>query len=104
MQQLNGADPLVERLAKPHLDRVRFPNPHQDDDWEDSLKAMVAAELAKKLLTTETTTTPVAAGAMVHAGRDPAEMREGLPAGTRSGGQPTPAPGAVTERAVSQAI
>jgi len=54
VNQLAGTDPLVERLARPHLERARFPSLHQDDDWEDSVKALVAAELATMLPPPET--------------------------------------------------
>jgi hypothetical protein len=43
MQQLSGRDPLVERLAKPHIDRAEYPSLH--DDFKDALKARVADEL-----------------------------------------------------------
>lgn len=49
VQQLNGTDPLIDRLAKPHLDRARYPTLHKDDDWEAGVKALVAEELAAKL-------------------------------------------------------
>jgi hypothetical protein len=45
VQQLSGRDPLVEKLAKPHIDRVEYPSLHADDDIKDALKAQVAAEL-----------------------------------------------------------
>ena len=49
VQQLNGADPLIDKLAKPHLSRALYPALHQDDAREDGIKALVAAELAAKL-------------------------------------------------------
>lgn len=45
VQQLSGHDPLVEKLAGPHIDRVEYPTLHADDDIKDALKAQVAAEL-----------------------------------------------------------
>jgi len=45
VQQLSGRDPLVEKLAKPHIDRAEYPSLHADDDIKDALKAQVAAEL-----------------------------------------------------------
>lgn len=45
VQQLSGRDPLVEKLAKPHIDRVEYPALYADDDLKDALKAQVAAEL-----------------------------------------------------------
>jgi hypothetical protein len=58
VQQLSGCDPLVERLAKPHIDRAEYPSLHAHDDFEDALKARVAYELraleAQKSNTSET--------------------------------------------------
>jgi hypothetical protein len=45
VQQLSGRDPLVERLAKPHIDRAEYPSWHADEDFKDALKARVADEL-----------------------------------------------------------
>ena len=45
VQQLSGRDPLVDRLAKPHIDRAEYPSLHADDDFKDALKARVADEL-----------------------------------------------------------
>jgi hypothetical protein len=45
VQQLSGRDPLVEKLAKPHIDRAEYPSLHVDDDFKDALKAHVADEL-----------------------------------------------------------
>ncbi|QIK37329.1 hypothetical protein GWK36_04235 [Caldichromatium japonicum] len=45
VQQLSGRDPLAEKLAQPHIDRVEYPLLHADDDIKDALKAQVAAEL-----------------------------------------------------------
>src|SRR5512139_2260732 len=33
VQQLNGADPLVERLAKPLIDREKYPTLHANSSW-----------------------------------------------------------------------
>jgi hypothetical protein len=49
VQQLNGDSPLIDRLAKPVLDRYRYPSLHENDAWEDKIKALVAAELAEKV-------------------------------------------------------
>jgi hypothetical protein len=32
VQQLSGRDPLVDRLAKPHIDRVEYPSLHAHDE------------------------------------------------------------------------
>jgi len=45
VQQLSGRDPLVDKLAKPHLDRAKYPGMHTDDDLKDALRSRVAAEL-----------------------------------------------------------
>lgn len=49
VQQLNGDSPLINRLAKPVLDRYKYPSLHEDDAWEDKIKALVVAELAEKV-------------------------------------------------------
>jgi hypothetical protein len=58
VQQLSGRDPLVERLAKPHIDRAEYPSVRADDDFKDAVKARVAHELraleAQKSNTPET--------------------------------------------------
>jgi hypothetical protein len=58
VQQLSGRDPLVDRLAKPHIDRAEYPSLHAGDDFKDALKARVADELralgAQKSNTPET--------------------------------------------------
>jgi len=48
VQQLNAADPLVDKLAKPTLDRERYPMLHGGDEFEESVKRLVAVELAEK--------------------------------------------------------
>lgn len=48
VNQWSGRDPVAEKLAKPLIDRVRFPALHQDDDFEEQVRAAVAAELAAK--------------------------------------------------------
>lgn len=45
VQQLAGRDPVVDALAKPHIDRIECPFRHQNDDIEDALRADVAAQL-----------------------------------------------------------
>ncbi|WPL15573.1 hypothetical protein Thiowin_00474 [Thiorhodovibrio winogradskyi] len=52
VNQLSGGDALVDKLAQPHLNRVRYPSLHQDDDFEDGVKALVAEELAHKIAQT----------------------------------------------------
>ena len=43
--QLSGRDPLAERLAQPHIDRVRYPSLRADDDFEDAMHELIAGEL-----------------------------------------------------------
>ena len=45
VQQLSGRDPVVEKLAKPHIERLEFPALHSDDDMKDAVKGLVAEEL-----------------------------------------------------------
>lgn len=45
VQQLSGRDPLVEKLAHPHIERLRYPSLHDDDEMKDAVKALVADEL-----------------------------------------------------------
>jgi hypothetical protein len=49
VNQWAGRDPVAERLAKPLIDRERFPGLHTDDDWEASVRDAIATELAQKL-------------------------------------------------------
>ena len=54
VQQLNGADPLVDRLARPLIEREKYPSLHADDEWQAQIRALVAAELAEKVRMPET--------------------------------------------------
>lgn len=45
VQQLSGHDPVVAELAAPHIDRLKYPPLHGNDDLDDALRAEVAAEL-----------------------------------------------------------
>ena len=56
VQQLNGADPLVERLAQKTIHSMKFPD--SESGWKDGIKALVAAELAEKVRTVETIENP----------------------------------------------
>lgn len=68
VQQLNGADPLVEKLSSKLIWDAQFP----DDGWKQEIKALVAAELVQKLPTVEpiaeTITNPTAAGFLAESG------------------------------------
>ena len=59
VQQLNGADPLVERLAQKVVHSRKFPE--ADGAFKDEIRALVAAELAGKLPAVETVENPAAA-------------------------------------------
>ena len=46
VQQLSGHDPVVERLARPHISRAEYPGLLENHDLEEEITAKVAAELA----------------------------------------------------------
>ncbi|MGZ8927244.1 MAG: hypothetical protein ACXW03_02170 [Methylobacter sp.] len=58
VQQLNGDNPLVNRLANSVIDKYKYPSLHEDDAWETQIKALVAAELAEKIPSLETASKP----------------------------------------------
>lgn len=58
VQQLNGQSPLIDRLAHKVIDQYKYPDLHRDDALHDQIKALVAAELAEKIPTLETPSTP----------------------------------------------
>jgi hypothetical protein len=58
VQQLNGENPLVNRLAKPVIDQYLYPTLHKDDALQHQIKTLVAAELAQKMSILETTANP----------------------------------------------
>lgn len=58
VQQLNGLDPLVNRLAKPMIDREKYPSMHTNDAYEAHIRALVASELTTKVKTLETIENP----------------------------------------------
>ena len=58
VQQLNGLDPLVNRLAKPMIDREKYPSMHTNDAYEAHIRALVATELATKVKALETIENP----------------------------------------------
>lgn len=49
VNQWAGRDPVAERLAKPLIDRAKYPSLHSDEEWAESVQAAVAAELTQKL-------------------------------------------------------
>jgi hypothetical protein len=58
VQQLNGSDPLVERLAKPVINRALYPSLHTNDDWEAKVRAVIAEEMTQKLAIAKSTGNP----------------------------------------------
>ncbi len=58
VQQLNGADPVVERLAKPLIHQHTYPSLHSNDAFETHIRALVAIELAEKIKPVETIENP----------------------------------------------
>jgi hypothetical protein len=58
VQQLSGRDPLTERLAKPFVDRVKYPSLSTNEGFEDAMRELIAGELrvleANNLNTRET--------------------------------------------------
>ena len=58
VQQLNGRDPLVERLANPTIQRDKYPSLRTYDAHEDQIRALVAAELLEKIKQVETIENP----------------------------------------------
>ena len=53
VQQLNGTDPVVNRLAKPLIDQHKYPGTHRGDAQEDHIRALIAAELQQRISTPE---------------------------------------------------
>ena len=59
VQQLSGADPLVETLAKHAMHRMEYPSMHRNDELNDHIRALVAAEMQEKIKPMETIENPV---------------------------------------------
>ncbi|MBS0590293.1 MAG: hypothetical protein JSR65_06605 [Proteobacteria bacterium] len=47
VQQLAGRDAVAEQLARPHIERAKFPMLHDDDDVKEAVTDAVAAELRR---------------------------------------------------------
>lgn len=58
VQQLNGENPLVNRLSQRIISHHNNPFADDDDGFEEQIKALVAAELAEKIPILETPSTP----------------------------------------------
>lgn len=61
VQQLSGADPVIEKLAKPAINRALYPSAHRNDDLEDHIRALVAIELQTKVKPLKTIENPATA-------------------------------------------
>ena len=61
VQQLSGADPVVEKLAKPAIDRALYPSGSTNDDFKAHIRALVAIELQAKVKPFETIESPATA-------------------------------------------
>ena len=61
VNQLNGVDPVVNRLAAPMIDRHQFPSLHQNDGYTDNIKALYAVELQQKIKQVQTIENPAPA-------------------------------------------
>ena len=59
VQQLNGADPLIEKLTQKVIHSTKFPD--ADGAFKDHIRALVAAELNGKLRNVETIENPATA-------------------------------------------
>jgi hypothetical protein len=59
VQQLNGVDRLVNRLAQPLINRELHPSLHQNDAYEAYMRQQVATELQQKFKHVETIENPV---------------------------------------------
>lgn len=71
VQQLNGVDPVVEKLAKPAIDRVKYPSLNRDNDLEAHIRALVAIELQTKVIPLETIESPATARLCDESGAKP---------------------------------
>jgi hypothetical protein len=61
VNQLNGADPLVNRLAKPLIEREKYPTLHVNDAQEAYIRGQVASELSKKISNAQLLANPIPA-------------------------------------------
>ena len=59
VQQLNGADPLIEKLAQKVIHSTKFPD--SDGNFKDHIRSLIAAELTGKLRMVETIENPATA-------------------------------------------
>jgi hypothetical protein len=58
VQQLNGDNPLINKLANKVINQHKYPILHEDDAWEEQIKAIIATELAEKIPAIKTIVSP----------------------------------------------
>ena len=73
VNQLNGADPLVNRLAKPLIEREKYPTLHENDAHEAYIRHQVAYELNEKISNAQLLANPIPA--RVSDDSDPEKVR-----------------------------
>ena len=49
VNQWSGEDPVADRLATSMIDRELYPSGHQNEAWQEGIRAAIATELAEKL-------------------------------------------------------
>jgi hypothetical protein len=74
VQQLNGVDPLVNKLAGPLIQRAKYPETHGDDTYTAYIRQQVATELQQKVRTPETIENP--ASMRSSGGSDPEKVAD----------------------------
>lgn len=70
VQQLNGVDPLIDKLAKRTIDSALYPVLHEKDDFKDNIKALYAVELNEKINTAQKLANPAPARAGADSGTE----------------------------------
>ena len=70
VQQLNGVDPLIDKLAKRTIDSVLYPSLHKNDDFTDNVKALYAVELNEKISNAQLPANPAPARAGADSGAE----------------------------------
>jgi len=49
VQQWAGNDPVAAQLAEPLIEREKYPALYESDEWENGIRAEIAAEIAGRL-------------------------------------------------------
>ena len=70
VQQLNGVDPLIDKLAKRTIDNALYPALHQNDGYTDNIKALYAVELNEKINAAQLPANPAPARAGADSGSE----------------------------------